>query len=156
MTEAVADAAEVRCAYLIGSGKPYKARLSAYKSILMAFVASLLMTSVVFMIGDDLPRILTKDPTLQRMVAELIPLFGIGNIALTMGTMAWTLVGSQGRYHLSTAVGFVGSWLVTMPLAAFLGIVLDIDLQGQTFAVVIGYLVSTTRKTLRILGKVDF
>jgi hypothetical protein len=97
------------------------------------------------------PKWLTNDPVLQSLVADLIPLFGIGSIAMTMGSMAWTLVGSQGRYRLATAVGFAGSWIVTTPLAALFSVVLNIDLQGQTAAVVIGYMVSGTLNTYILL-----
>lgn len=144
VTESVADAAEVRCATLLGSGEPQKAKLSAYKSIYLGTFLALFLSSCVLIMGDDLPTWMTTDATLQRMVAELIPLFGIGNIALTLGTLAWTLVGSQGRYRLSTAIGFAGSWFVTMPLAVIFTIALNLDLQGQTAAVVIGYMVSGT------------
>jgi len=147
----VADASEVRCSFLLGSGQPAAAKLSAYKSIFLGFIEALLLTSILFICGEDLPKWLTKDATLQRLVGELLPLFGIGNIALTMGTMSWTLVGSQGRYRLATALGFAGSWLVTTPLAAIFSIALDINLQGQTATVVIGYMVSGTVTTYVLL-----
>ena len=143
-TESVADAAEVRVAMLLGSGRAEKARISAYKSIYLGTFISLIISSGVFIVGDNLPTWLTTDPTLQRMVSELVPLFGIGNMALTAGTLAWTAVGAQGRYRLSTAVGLAGSWFVTMPLAILSTIVFNLDLQGQAAAVVVGYMVSGT------------
>lgn len=142
ITEAIADAAEVRVALLLGAGEPGRAKKSAYKSVLIAFVFSLVSTSCLFIAGDNLSMWLTTDRTLQILINELMPLFGIGNIVLTMGTMAWTIVGAQGRYRLSTAIGCAGSWLVTIPLAAVSTIVLRINLQAQTAAVVIGYMVS--------------
>ena len=142
MTQSVADAAEVRCANLLGAGKPTQARASAYKSILIAFVFSMTLTSIIFICGDDLPRWLTMDTTLQVLLSQLIPLFGVGNITLTMGTMAWTLVGSQGRYRLATAIGVAGSWCITIPLSVVFTIVLGVNLEGQTAAVVIGYMIS--------------
>jgi len=142
ITESMADASEVRVGLLLGQGQPRQAKKSAYKSIFIAFTFALFSTSVLFILGTDIPTWMTTDPTLQNLVAELIPLFGIGNIALTMGTMAWTIVGAQGRYRLATAIGCAGSWLVTIPLAAIFSIAFRINLQGQTAAVVIGYMVS--------------
>lgn len=141
-TFAVGDASEVRVALLLGSGKPQAAKKSAYKSIFIAFVFSLFSTSIIFIAGDDLPTWLTTDPVLQGIIAELMPLFGIGNIAMTMGSMAWTLVGAQNRYRLATAIGVAGSWFITIPISALLSVVYRIDLQGQTAAVVIGYMIS--------------
>lgn len=150
-TEAIAEAAEVRCAFLLGAGKPMQAKMSACKSILLAFIVSSLLSSLVLIWGDDMSQITTSEETLHKMVNDLIPLFAVGNIALAVGSMAWTLVGAQGRYAYSTAVGFVGSWCVTIPLAAIFSIKMGIDLQGQTSAVVIGYMVSGTWNTFTLL-----
>lgn len=141
-TEAVADAAEVRCAFLLGSGQPAKAKRSAHKALYMGVFLSLFLTSIVFMAGDNIAIWFTSDPALQHIIADLIPLFGIGNVTLTVGTICWTLLGSQGRYRLSTIVAILASWFVTLPLAALFTLVLGINLQGQTSAVVIGYMVS--------------
>ena len=144
VTEAVADAGEVRTAFLLGAGKPVEAKLSSYKSLYLGTMVSILITGIMFIAGDSIPTWLTNDPTLQRMTAELIPLFGIGNIALSIGTLSWTLVGAQGRFRLSTAVGLSGGWFVAMPMAALLTLKYNVDLQGQTAAVVVGYMVSGT------------
>lgn len=143
-TESIGDAAEVRTSFLLGSGKPAKAKLSSYKSLYMGMFVTVVITSALFMAGDEIPTWMTHDTTLQHMVSDLMPLFGIGNIALSLGTLSWTLVGAQGRYRLATAVGFAGSWVVTLPLAFLLSIVYNFDLQGQTAAIVIGYMVSGT------------
>jgi Na+-driven multidrug efflux pump len=150
-TEAIAEAGEVRSAFYLGAGKPQQAKMSAYKSLLIAFVGSVLLTSIVFMCAEDLAYWMTDDLVLQQLVIELIPLFGVGNIALAIGTMAWTLVGAQGRYALSTSIGFAGSWCVTVPLSALFSIALNFNLKGQTAAVVIGYMISGTWNTYILL-----
>jgi multidrug resistance protein, MATE family len=144
VTEAIANAGEVRTAFLLGAGKPAEAKLSSYKCLYLGTFASVLISSVMFIAGESIPTWLTNDPTLQRMTAELIPLFGIGNIALSIGTLSWTLVGAQGRFRLSTAVGLTGGWFVAIPMAAILTYVYNVDLQGQTAAIVVGYMVSGT------------
>jgi hypothetical protein len=128
-----------------------QAKMSAYKSLLLAFVGSVLLTSIVFMCAENLAFWMTDDAVLQQLVIELIPLFGVGNVALAIGTMAWTLVGSQGRYALSTSIGFAGSWCVTVPLSALFSIALNFNLEGQTAAVVIGYMISGTWNTYILL-----
>lgn len=140
LVDGIADASEVRCAFLLGSGEPKKARLSAYKSMMICFFSSLFVTSGLYMAGDSLPTWMTNDPTLQHLLKDLMPLFGLGNGAMTLGTMSWTLLGAQGRYRLATVTVFVVSWVITLPLAAILSIHLRIDLQGQTAVVVLGFL----------------
>ena len=78
------------------------------------------------------------------MIAELLPLLGVGNIFLTAGCVSWALVGAQARYRLATFVAFVSSWGITMPLAAIMTYVFNFNLQGITSAVVIGYSVTCT------------
>eukprot|EP00584_Thalassiosira_punctigera_P026176 CAMPEP_0172579994 /NCGR_PEP_ID=MMETSP1067-20121228/139532_1 /TAXON_ID=265564 ORGANISM="Thalassiosira punctigera, Strain Tpunct2005C2" /NCGR_SAMPLE_ID=MMETSP1067 /ASSEMBLY_ACC=CAM_ASM_000444 /LENGTH=117 /DNA_ID=CAMNT_0013372725 /DNA_START=143 /DNA_END=496 /DNA_ORIENTATION=+ len=58
---------------------------------------------------------------------------------MTVGMVCWTLLGAQGRYHLATSIATACSLLITIPVGAYLTIGLRIDLQGLTFAVVIGY-----------------
>ena len=144
LTEAIADAAEVRCAFLLGSGQPAKAKRSALKSLLFGTFLSLFLTSAVFIVGDNIATLFTNDPALQHIIADLLPLFRIGNMTLTVGSISWTLLGSQGRYRLATSVACMASWLVTLPLAALFTFQLQINLQGQTAGLVIGYLVSGT------------
>jgi Na+-driven multidrug efflux pump len=144
LTNGIGNGGEVRCAYHLGAGNPAMARVSAYKSILLGVVASCFFTSILFIVGEDMAVWLTPDPTLQHMIAELLPLLGIGNVALTAGTVAWALVGSQGRYRLATLIAFIFSWGVTMPMSATFTFVAKFNLQGITAAVVMGYSVTGT------------
>jgi MatE len=140
--DAVSDASEVRVAFLLGSGQPDRARLSAHKSIMISIYVSLYTTSGLFICGEDMPTWLTNDATLQQLLRDLLPLFGFGNAAMTIGTMSWTLLGAQGRYRLATVVVCISSWCITLPLAAVSSIVLKLNLQGQTAAMFIGYMLS--------------
>jgi MATE family multidrug resistance protein len=140
----IADGGEVRCAYHLGNANPGMAQIAAYKSILLSVCASFFFTSVLFIIGENLAVFFTPDPTLQHLIADLLPLLGVGNIFLTAGSVSWALVGAQARYRLATLVAFVSSWCVTMPLAAILTYGFNINLQGITCSVVVGYSVTCT------------
>lgn len=111
LIDGLADAAEVRCAYLLGSGQPERAKLAAYKAMFLVLFAALFLTSILFFAGEDLPTWLTSDPALQHLLQQIIPLFGIGNFVMSIDTMAWTLIGSQGRYRLATTIVAVSSWV---------------------------------------------
>ena len=97
------------------------------------------ISSIMCILGEDLASWMTPDPTLQRLIIELLPLVGIGNIALTAGSVSWALVGSQGRYRLATLVAFISSWCLTLPLAAIVVYCFNFNLEGPVSAVVIGY-----------------
>jgi len=143
-TEAIGDAAEVRCAYQLGKGRPGLAELSAYKSILMASVMSVYVTIVFVGLRNEIPAWLTPDGTLQSMLADLFPLIALGNITMTVGMVSWAIVGAQGRYRVATAITIASSLLFTIPFAAISTIWLRLDLQGLIFAVVVGNIITAT------------
>jgi Na+-driven multidrug efflux pump len=140
----IGDGGEVRVSFHLGNSNPAMAKISSYKSILISLILSTFLTSIVFIMGEDLAVWLTKDPALQHIIAELLPLVGFGNITLTAGSVCWALVGAQGRYRLATLIAFVCSWGFTMPLAALFTYAVKLDLQGIASAVVIGYSITGT------------
>jgi hypothetical protein len=141
-TEAVGDASEVRVAYQLGKGRHALANLAAFKAMFIAFIMSVLMSIVFLSLQNILPQWLTDDTTLQSMLSELFPLVALGNVSMTTGMVGWAVVGAQGRYHLATSIATVCSLLITLPLSAVITIHMRIDLQGLTFAVVVGYTVT--------------
>lgn len=131
-------------AYQLGKGRPALAKLAAYKSILLALILAIIVTIVFLSVSSVLPALLTRDPTIQKMISELFPLIALGNLTMNMGMTAWALVGAQRRYSLATTIATIGSVLITVPLGAVLTVGMRIDLRGLTFAVVVGYTVTAT------------
>ena len=136
---ASADAAEVRVAYLLGSGQTKRARYCAHKSLFVSVVVAVLVVLPVIAFHGQLPGWFTHEETLQGMLAELVPYMCMGNVAMVFGSMTWSLLGAQDRFGLATAMGFIGSWGVTLPLSAGATILCGYDLQGLASSVVIGY-----------------
>ena len=141
LIDGIADASEVRCAFLLGSGDPTRAKVSAYKSMLLCVFSGFYLTSLIYLFGDDLPTWLTSDAALQKLLRDLLPLFGLGNLVMALDTMTWTLLGSQGRYRLATIIVCLASWIVTIPLAVLFSVHLHVNLQGQMTGFIIGYIV---------------
>ena len=144
LTFAWGDAAEVRCGILLGSGHADRARLTAHKSLLMGSVGAAIASGLLLGGMPFVPKWFTKDATLQLMLREVLPLIAIGNLILAFGSISWQLLGAQGRYSISTAVQFVGSWLVTIPLGALSSLYLNWNLTGLVAAIVVGYMLSGT------------
>ena len=84
-TEGTGEAVAIRIAHHLGNGRPVMAKISTYKSSLLAMILALLLTSIFFIAGDDIPVWFTKDATLQNLISQTLPLIGIGNISLTLG-----------------------------------------------------------------------
>ena len=140
MTAGIGDAAEIRVAFHLGDNHPTMAQLSAYKSLLLGMLVASIVSILYFSLQDKIPGWFTSDATLQAMLAELVPFVGVANLTMTFGMQCWSLIGAQGKYRLATWITFVSSWGISMPLAALFVFVFNIDLQGLTSAVVIGYL----------------
>ena len=69
---------KVRCAYQLGKGRPALAKLSAYKSMFLASMLTVLVATVFLCLGGVLPTWLTHDTTIQGMLVELFPLIALG------------------------------------------------------------------------------
>lgn len=115
------------------------AKLSSYKSLFMGVSLSFLITSLLLIMGEDLPKWLTPDETLRSMLNDVIPLIAMANILMIFGMVSWTLVGAQGRYRLATTVSICMSAFVTLPLAAVSTFYFLFDLKGIVGAIICGY-----------------
>jgi Na+-driven multidrug efflux pump len=140
--EGLAEAAEVRVAYHMGNGRPDRAKKCAYKSILLGFQIAVFSTGALYILAEYIPKWITPDPTLQKMIYEVLPLLGIGQIAMSLGIMCWSVIGAQGRYRLATTIEFIGSWFFVIPLCAVLVYGFHFNLQGMVGSTVLGYAIS--------------
>ena len=150
-TDCVAAAGEIRVAKLMGNGNARLAKLSAYKCLFLgSFFASLM--SIGFVIGlPFIPNWFTDDEFVIAQIANLLPYCALGNITLTVGSLAWTLVGAQGRYSIATFHGCVGSLLFTIPCAVLSTYYLDLGLPGLAASVVVGYMISGAFNTITLI-----
>ena len=113
--------------------------MSANKSLFLCFNLSFIITSLLFICGDSISGWYTSDPTLRRILNNLIPMIGVGNVLMVFGMVSWGLVGAQGRYRLATLVSVFSSWVVTIPLALFFSLYCNFDLSGIVSSVIVGY-----------------
>ena len=138
-SEGLTDAAEVRVAFRLGTGLPQAAKLCSYKSMYLGAVVSTFATSVLFILSPYLPLWLTPDPTLQQMIYDVIPLLGFGQIIMSVGSVAWSVIGATGRMRLATSLEIVSSWIFAIPIAAILVYVGNLNLLGPVTALLTSY-----------------
>lgn len=98
----IVDAGEVRVAHFCGKGRPDRAKSFAKKTIFVGLLISIVLSSIFLALGDRIPKWLTSDLAIQKMIQENIPLIGFGNIIMTGGNTCWAVLGAQGRYRLAT------------------------------------------------------
>jgi Na+-driven multidrug efflux pump len=92
----------------------------------------------LWLLSDEIPLWLTHDALLKQMLKALIPMISVANFALGMAVISGTLLYAQNRFLLANTTTCLVSICVTLPLGALSSVVLHINLEGQTAAVVIG------------------
>jgi hypothetical protein len=135
----IGDAAEIRVAYHLGNNHPALAKLTAYKSMLIGMLGSVILSGTFYAYVDEIPALITSDATIQAMLADVLPYLGIGNLALAFGYICWYILGAQSKYKIGTWITLAGSWGITLPLGFVFVYHLNWDLQGLSAAVVLGY-----------------
>mmetsp|Transcript_36906 Transcript_36906/g.41219 ORF Transcript_36906/g.41219 Transcript_36906/m.41219 type:complete len:1044 (+) Transcript_36906:450-3581(+) len=143
LTDGFGDAAEVRVGFRMGAGHVRLAKLGADKAMYVSFTVAVYSTGILFVLAMYLPGWLTPDPTLQRMIFDIIPLIGFGQIWMVWGMVAWAILGAQGRIHIATALEFFISWGIGAPIAAIMTFVFNYNLEGLVGAMTISYTIGT-------------
>lgn len=143
-SEGCGEATAVRVAYHLGNNHPYLAKISAYKCSIVGMAIAFFFTSLLFMCGENLPSWFTVDPTLQAIIFDLIPLLGIGNIAMTYGIMSWYILGGQARFGLAATIYVGTTLLISLPLAAVSIYILHLDIKGVVASEIAGYITGGT------------
>jgi len=137
--EGFSNAGSVRLALHLGKGNIVQAKRSAWKSLFLVTTLGLFISIVYAIIGDHIAVLFTSDETLQNMLKAMIPIICFGNVFQSFGSMAWCLVGSQGRYHHATLISTTVTITVSIPLAAFFSLGMHFSLESLIAALVIGY-----------------
>jgi multidrug resistance protein, MATE family len=149
------DAAEVRVGFRMGAGQIDIAKLVGEKSIYFGLVIAVFETGVIFVMAENLSVWMTPDPTLQRLLFDLIPLIGFAQILMVAGMEAWAVIGAQGRVRLATVIEFVISWFIGVPLCAIFVYAFNLNLESLVAALTIAYTVGAN-VYLYILFKSDW
>jgi MatE len=155
ITEAFGDGAEVRVGFRMGAGQIEIAKKVTEKGIYIGFLVAIFCCGLNFTIAPYLPGWLTPDPILQKLIFDMLPLIGFGQILMVPGFVAWAIIGAQGRVRLATFIEFFVSWFVSMPLAAILTYGFNFNLEGIVGALIIGYTIGANMY-LYVLCKSDW
>jgi hypothetical protein len=123
----------------MSNGAPKQAKNTAYKAMLLAVITSLIGTSFILILGKVLVTWLSPDPTLQKMMYEVLPLLGFGNIALSFGATCQAVLGSQGRHRLATFIKLLTTWIFVVPFAVIMVYGANFNLLGIAGSLLIGY-----------------
>jgi Na+-driven multidrug efflux pump len=151
LTEGIGEAAATQVAFLLAAWQPDRARKLANTVMYLSVIQSLVVTSGLYMGGKYIAVLLTTDPTLQHLINDSIALIGLANVTMAFAQVSWSLIGAQGRFRLATSVVFSARWFVTIPIALVTIFVLDMDLNGVSGSLVVGYATASSTLTFIVL-----
>ena len=137
------DAAEVRVGFRMGAGQVRIAKVCTEKALYVSLTTAVYATGLLFGLAVHIPSWLTPDPTIQRMIFDIIPLIGFGQILMVWGMVAWAILGAQGRIRLATVLEFFISWGIGAPVVAILVFVFNYNIEGIVGGLSIGYSIAT-------------
>jgi Na+-driven multidrug efflux pump len=137
------DAAEVRVGFRMGAGQVRQAKLCTDKALYVSLTTAVYATGLLFCLAMYIPGWLTPDPTLQRMIFDIIPLIGFGQILMVWGMVAWAILGAQGRIRIATVLEAFISWGIGAPIAAIFVFVFNYNIEGIVGGLSIGYTIGT-------------
>jgi len=140
---AISDAAENRVGFRMGAGQPYFSKIVAYKSLLLGICLACFAAIVFFILANFIPSWLTPDSELQNIVADVLPMVGIGQIFMTVDWVCWKIMGAQGRFTLTTIIITCEAWLIGLPGAAIFIFVLNYNLEGMVAIILIAYAIGS-------------
>lgn len=143
LTDGFGDAAEVRVGFRMGAGQVGLAKLSMSKALYVCLTIALYSTGLLFVLAMYVPGWLTPDQTIQKMLFDIIPLVGFGQIWMVWGMVAWAILGAQGRIRTATILEFFISWGIGVPIAAIFVYVFNYNIEGIIGGLTISYTVGT-------------
>lgn len=143
LTDGWGDAAEVRVGFRMGAGQVRLAKKATWKALYVALSAALYSTGILFVLAMYAPGWLTPDKTLQKMIFDVIPLIGFGQIWMVWGMVAWAVLGAQGRVRTATILEFFISWGIGAPIAAIFVFVFNYNIEGIIGGLTISYTLGT-------------
>ena len=148
---AISDASEVRVAHLLGLGRPRRAKESADKSMFLGVVSGGLLSALLGLLHTHIPKWVTNDGIIQRMLINLMPIVCLGIALLSYGSMSWSILCAQGRTPLATAVTCFGSLFITLPMASLSTFYFNYNLKALAACLILGYCTSGFFNSLLML-----
>lgn len=132
-------ATSVRCGNYVGALDARRAKLVAKLAMLVSCFVSSLSTILLLAARNEVGRVFSKDPRVINEAADIIFLVGAGLPVLALFYVAMSVLDAAALPGVVAVAFFFGSWVVCLPVALELGLVLDLGLMGIWTGLILGY-----------------
>lgn len=113
-------ATAVRVGNLVGAGYPHASKTSAHVALWMAVVISLLNSTLLLALKKNWGRLFSSDDVVVRIVADIMPLVGLFQLADGVTAAAMGILRGTGLAPLGAQINLIGYWVIGIPLGMLL------------------------------------
>lgn len=143
MASGIASAATIKTGNNLGKSNLLDLRRSAIASyhVIILFMS---LTALVFMFANQLlPYIYTEDQAVIRIAAQLLIIAGFFQLFDGTQVVGLGILRGVGDVNIPTVITFIAYWIIGIPLGYFLGIVLDMGVNGIWYGLTFGLLTAS-------------
>jgi putative MATE family efflux protein len=121
----------------LGANQPERAATSVWRTAFynMLFLGSVGVIFILF--AEPVVRLFTQDPAVVPLAASCLRILSYGNIGYAYGMVMLQAFNGAGDTVTPTIVNFFGFWLLEIPLAYWLAIMMKMRSSGVFYSIVI-------------------
>lgn len=127
---AFAQATQILVGRFYGSKKFEEAEREFNKNFLLSILSSLVMVTIIYLSGEQIMHLFTKD---EKLIHTAVTLFAVGYLmepGRTSNVITGSALRAVGDPKFPLYIGLIFMWGVSVPVAWFLGIYLELGLLG--------------------------
>lgn len=128
----------IRSAGLRGAGNPKQARFSAFVAIKLSVIIAAFTAFITVLLRNWVAEIYTPDQAVQEMVAKLLLLCAIYQIADAIQVSSWGGLRGFGDLKVPMVMQLISYWLIGFPMGYFLAHVLGWEIFGFWTGIIFG------------------
>ncbi len=143
MASGIAAAATIKTGNSVGQRNFFRLRryaVSSYHIVLVFMSVAALMFAVL---NHYLPWIFTKDTVVISVAAQLLVIAGLFQLFDGTQVVGLGILRGMGDVNIPTLITFIAYWVIGLPVAYLLGIVLGIGVTGIWYGLTLGLLTSS-------------
>lgn len=143
MASGIAAAATIKTGNSYGRRNFFRLRRFASSSylIVLVFMGATALSFVVF--SNYLPWIFTKDTVVIGIAAQLLVIAGLFQLFDGTQVVGLGILRGMGDVNIPTVIAFIAYWVIGLPCAYLLGVILDFGVKGIWYGLTLGLLTSS-------------
>ncbi|KAL5601067.1 hypothetical protein BROUX41_005896 [Berkeleyomyces rouxiae] len=134
----ISVAGSMRVANLVGAKLIQPAKMAAKVTIAVECFVALLNFALLIIFRHQIPYLLTQDPKVAELSADVMPVLAIMQIADAMAAGAHGLLRGIGQQHIGSYTNLVAYYVIGLPLSVFTAFGLGWRLYGMWFGLSVG------------------